>query len=519
VAAVALAVAVGVVATTVDAGRGGRIESESPVSPIRADFNADGRMDLVVGLPSWGPSGANDVGAVQILLGTKNGPTTVGARTFRQGADGVPGRPNSGDRFGDALAVGDFNGDGWTDLAVGVPGESGGRDVQMGAVTVLYGTPTGLETNNVELFQQGTGGLGDVAEHLDRFGETLAAGDFNGDGTTDLAIGSPEEGVGDVANAGLVHVLYGSATGLNGAGSRMVQQGSDGVPDVPEFRDHFGNSLEAGDFNGDGVSDLAVGAYGQRIGGVPAGAVTAIYGTANGLSGTGSQLLRQGVNGLVDGPEEGDGFGTVLASGDFDGDGRADLVVAAPFEDVGSFVDSGAVQMLLGGPTGLAGTGSGMFRQGAAGISDRLEASDRFGEALAAGDFDGDGRTDLAIGTGHQAIATVPNCGMVHILRGGNSGLTATGSRTYYQGFAGIGDAPENGDNFGLALAAGDLNGDGRTDLAIGVPNEDLPGLLNVGMVHVVSPRWLDLDHQTLTPGGGFDPTANEGFGSVIAVG
>ena len=126
--------------------------------------------------------------------------------------------------------LGDFNGDGYDDLAVGVPYEdvvTGGSDnVDAGSVTVIYGSASGLTAAGNQVWTQGTAGMLDVVEPGDAFGYALAVGDFNGDGRDDLAVGVPNEGfasegLGRLAAAGAVQVIYGSAAGLTAADSQI----------------------------------------------------------------------------------------------------------------------------------------------------------------------------------------------------------------------------------------------------------------------------------------------------------
>jgi hypothetical protein len=325
--------------------------------------------------------------------------------------------------------------------------------------------PTGLLLVLVWPFPALAGGLQSTGPAAS---EAALRADFNGDGAADLAIGAP----GENSSSGVVHVLYGSGTGLAAAGSQLWSQNSPGIADVAEPGDLFGFTLAAGDFNGDTRADLAIGAPGENS---FAGVVHVLYGSSpGGLTATGSQLWSQNSPGIAGGAEPDDGFGLALAAGDFNGDTRADLAIGASGEN-----NVGVVHVLYGSGTGLAAAGSQLWSQNSPGIADVAELGDLFGLALAAGDFNGDTRADLAIGApGENSFA-----GVVHVLYGSSpGGLTAAGSQLWSQNSPGIAGGAEQDDEFGAAMAAGDFNGDTRADLAIGAPGENS----FAGVVHVL---------------------------------
>jgi hypothetical protein len=323
----------------------------------------------------------------------------------------------------------DFNHDGVADLAVGVPGEN---DIA-GAVDVLYGAGAGLGGTGAQFFQ-----VGGTPEFLDRFGSALAAGDFNHDGFVDLAAGAPSESVGSAGGAGAVSVLPGSAGGLTATGGRLFTQ----VGGTVEDDDDFGAALAAGDFNGDGFADLAADAPSENVGStVGAGAVSVLPGSAGGLTATGGRLFTQ-VGGTA---ERFDLFGFALAAGDFNHDGRADLAAAAPLEDIGSTVDTGVVSVLPGSAGGLTASGAKLFTQ----VGGAVEAGDEFGEQLASGDFNHDGFAELAAAAPTEDVGTVQQAGAVSVLPGSAGGLTAGGGRLFTQNSPGVPDTAETFDEFG----------------------------------------------------------------------
>jgi len=200
------------------------------------------------------------------------------------------------------------------DLAIGIPFENVGSLVNAGAVSVIYGTATGLASAGNQFWHQNSSGIANSATEGDQFGNALAAANFGKTAQADLAIAVPGETIGSGSDgAGAVHVLYGTLTGLS-AGSQFWTQNSAGILDTSELLDQFGSALSAGNFGRSGEADLAVGVPGESIGGLgAAGAVNVIYGTASGLASTGNQFWHQNSTGSPDSAEEGDRFGSSLA--------------------------------------------------------------------------------------------------------------------------------------------------------------------------------------------------------------
>jgi FG-GAP repeat len=435
----------------------------------RADFDDDGFADLAVGVPGEDVEAHDGAGAVVVLYGSAAGLTGARAQLFHQDLPEIADRAEAGDAFGAALASGDFDNDGFADLAVGIPGEDQGQVVDAGAVHLLFGQAGGLTA-------AGSRGVFTETRPGDRFGAALAAGLFDGDGFVDLAIGLPGADVGAATDAGAV-VMVASA----GDEDHRFVQGA-GVGGMAERGDRFGSALAAADLNGDGRTDLAAGAPGEDVGAAAdAGSVVYLPGSAGGLPTGGGRLFAQGLGGLGGLAERGDRFGAALEAGQANTAAPADLVVGAPGEAVGQAAGSGAVSVLYGAAGGPSTAGDQLFVQGAGGIEDDPLAGDAFGAALALGQLDEDGFPDLAVGApGDDAAPANQDTGDAVLIRGTAGGLSGAGSLSITHDVGGP-NSVEAGDRFGAALAARDFDNDGLGDLAAGIPLEDVDKFRDAG--------------------------------------
>lgn len=459
----------------------------------------------------------------------------------------APGDCLSGENFGHALAVGDFNGDGFADLAVDVLETVGGDD-GAGAIHVLFGSPGGLTHDEEQFFDGDSSGIGGSAEPGDRLGFALASGDFNLDDFDDLAIGIPFEDVGSVVDAGTAVVLFGSANGLTTAGSlsfnqdtlpsgssesaeendlfgyslavvsgRVLAIGAPGETFIPVFEDSAGRvhvveglapaeplgvvtDLEQNDYLaacGGSDGNEAADSWGSNLTAVESNSLhgLAIAGEFEDLEGQifagrvtvdlGSFIacFDQNTPGVEDEVEALDRFGGALAAGKFDGDSAVDLAIGVP----GELNGAGVVQVLFGTSDGLSASGDILFAQDNFPEEDELETGDHFGDTLAVGDFDGDNFDDLAIGVPDEDIGTSNLAGAIHVRYGAPSGFDTVRDQTFHSNFpASMPDSPNDEDHFGRALATGDFDGSGTDDLAIGVPGEDLGSADGAGMVTVL---------------------------------
>jgi hypothetical protein len=460
------------------------------------DFNGDSADDLVAGTPrDNGISGTHpsEVGAVTVRYGVRSGPGVRG------GLHGGPPDavlvesstldfPEQQDHFGRAFAACDFNHDGFDDLAIGIPDEDAGNQLDTGAVEIHYGSAAGLNSTATSFFHQESAGFPILPAEPQGFGWALACGDFNGDRFGDLAIGSPNASpVPALTAAGIVLVVNGSASGLAPTGSYLLHEDSPDMPGLSEDFDLFGWALVVGNFDRDSFADLAIGSPGETIGGqLQAGAFHMLRGSAGGLIPLQSVFFGETSLGGVS--EIADNFSFSLAVDDFDGDSFDDLAIGVPTESNGSLTATGQVVVLYGqngnpafdlsrtlflDQDSLWGPGAG-------------EPGDFFGQTLAAGDFDGDGRGDLAIGHPGESVLN-PEDGQMTVVMGSQDGLLLTRTRAYAGGLEGLpGDSQEGDRDFATALAAGDFDGDSFGDLAISSPGDNVGSLIDAGSCTVL---------------------------------
>jgi len=327
--------------------------------------------------------------------------------------------------------AGDVNGDGYADVLVGAPYYDSPTD--QGAAFLYLGSAAGPTRDHNWTAE------GDQTGEL--FGwSSASAGDVNGDGYADLIVGAPDYDGGQT-NEGRAHVFLGGASGLATTPAWTAEGNLDGI--------EFGVSVaSAGDVNGDGYSDVIVGASGF----VPTSSTAIGPGHAYVYLGSASGLAA-GPIWTTSGDQEGSRFGDSVASaGDVNGDGYSDVIVGAPMASDGE-AQEGRARLYLGSPAGPAASPSWTAESDFAGAF--------FGRSVAsAGDVNRDGYSDVIIG----AYGYNNERGQVYLYLGSPSGLAAAPIWTQ-------GNASGGADWFGWSVAtAGDVNGDGYSDIIIGAP-------------------------------------------------
>lgn len=399
----------------------------------------------------------------------------------------------------------DFNGDGYRDLAVGVPiGEaSGSRDA--GYVAIVPGSARGPVTSGQDNISQNDPGVPGGSEGGDMFGSQLASADLNSDGYAELVVSAP----GEDAGRGRITILWSGKSGftrgttvtgptrfdylgrdglliadvtgdrradivtvssdgdkpgvyvLNGPFSPTVNPAATRVASLPPFSG--ADAIAVGDFDGDGRNDLAITGYLTKF----------LRGTADGLAEPTGWYTETVGHDLVVADFDRDGF-TDLAFGD----ARIDRNVQDPQYPVRRDI-GGVVRIVYGSQLGPGVTrGPADISQESPGVPGTgigdSEQADYFGTALTVADINRDGNPDLGIGSPGESLGSAEFTGAATVLYGSAAGLTGEGAQFFSQNTSGVPGDNEDEDFFGLELRLRDVTGDVRPELLVGAPGEDL---------------------------------------------
>jgi hypothetical protein len=415
-----------------------------------------------------------------------------GTNGFR--IDGVLAYDSSG--FAVASA-GDVNGDGYGDLIIGAIGAQPAGKISAGSSYVVFGKASGFGAALDLGSLAGANGFRlDGVAAGDLSGASVAsAGDVNGDGYADVVVGAYRADPGGFDSAGSSYVVFGKASGFSAALDLATLDGSNGFRlDGVAAGDVAGSRVaSAGDINGDGYSDVIVGAPNSNPGpGSLTGAAYVVFGMASGFAATLSLGSLNGSNGFrLDGAAASDFTGGSLdAAGDVNGDGVDDLLVSAYAADPNGNSAAGSAYVVFGKTTGFSTTLSLSSLDGSDGFRiDGAAANENAGYSVSsAGDVNGDGYADVVVG-GHLASPEGRvNAGSSYVVFGRGSSFSPTFQLSDVNGANGFRiEGAGASDYSGYSVSdAGDFNGDGFADLIIGAIGADPGGIDRAGSSYVV---------------------------------
>jgi hypothetical protein len=396
--------------------------------------------------------------------------TVQSEQKISETAGGFGGVLDPGDIFGlSASSLGDLDGDGIGDLAVGNWGDDDGG-VNQGAVWILFLNWDGTVSSEQKISET-VGGFGGVLDPSDLFGVSVSSlGDLDGDLIGDLAVGANRDDDGGT-DQGAVWILFLNTDGTVKSAQKISETvgGFGGILDPFDF---FGNSVSSlGDLNGDGIGDLAVGAHADDDGGIDQGAVWILFLDSDGTVSS-EQKISETVGGFGGVLDPVDLFGLSGSSlGDLDGDGIGDLAVGAPDDDDGG-TDQGAVWILFLNVDGTVKSEQ-KISETVGGFGGVLDPDDTFGGPMSSlSDLDGDGIGDLAVAAARDDDGGTDQ-GAVWILFLNADG-TVQSEQKISETVGGFGGVLDPGDFFGHSVSfLGDLDGDGIGDLAVGAIQDD----------------------------------------------
>ncbi|MGK7935641.1 MAG: dockerin type I domain-containing protein [Xenococcaceae cyanobacterium] len=458
------------------------------------DINGDGIADIIIGAKDADVNGNNSTGKIYVIFGKNSDFSSSFNLANLDGSNGfVLNGIDAEDLAGISVSnAGDINNDGVEDLIIGARGGDPNGNSNAGESYVVFGQDSGFNASfNLANLDGSNGFVINGINSGDFSGTSVSgAGDVNGDSIDDLIIGA---NFAD-SNAGESYIVFGQDSGFNASFNLANLDGSNGfVINGINSGDFSGTSVSgAGDINGDGVSDLIIGAnFADPNGNSNAGESYVVFGNKNGFTSNLNLANLDGSNGFViNGINSGDFSGTSVSSaGDINGDGFSDLIVGATNADPNNQENAGQAYVILGTDAEFNSSFDLSSLNGQNGfVINGTSVDNLLGTSVSsAGDFNGDRLDDIII----SAVGANQETGTSYVLFGSAEPFNAVVDLDQLepnQGFT-IGGI-DQGDRSGNSVSgAGDVNGDGFDDLIIGAPQADPNDIRDAGESYLVFGR------------------------------
>ncbi|MCI0698426.1 FG-GAP-like repeat-containing protein [candidate division KSB1 bacterium] len=417
------------------------------------DVNGDAIPDLVIGAPGLNAQSQPLAGRVYVIFGRPAFGGLVDLNIARADVEIEAWQTHGG--LGTALAVADLNADGFGDIIIGQPGAAANAGENAGMISVILGRavfPKVMAALEAEMQISGEAALNSL-------GEALATGDLNHDGVDDLIAGARLASPPNRPNGGKVYVIYGRKH------LPPLFDLAQTPPDLAVFgqaiTQFIGNAVAAGDLNRDGRDDLIIGNFkANTINGVDAGKTFVIFGSDS--LGEVIDLATQEADLTISGSRRQDHLGIAVASGDFNGDGQADLMVGARGADEGAALNTGKIFVFLNPPSWPKQFDMAIDSADVTIVGGSDDAN--LGFSLAVGDLNSDGKEDLVMGAPFTSLVNRNQSGAALVVLG-RAAISEKIIKAEAVDLTALGAAPDH--VLGSAVLAGDLNHDGRNDIIL----------------------------------------------------
>ncbi|MEG4344248.1 RHS repeat-associated core domain-containing protein [Microcoleus sp. A003_D6] len=448
------------------------------------DINGDQIGDIAIGSFGADPNNINAAGKSQVVFGTQKFPATIDLSQLNgQNGFTLNGTDAEGFSGGNVSSAGDINGDGIKDFIIGAFGAAVNGQNNAGKAYIVFGSNRGFPANFNLSTLNGNNGFAIAGTNAFDYAGLYSSGigDINGDNIDDLLVSAPGPLGG---TPGKSYVIYGRSTGFSPSLNLAEINGNTGFV-INGIDGNSSGTASSGDINGDGITDLVIGADGGNTsGGINAGKTYVIFGLPGGFTGSVNVPELNGTTGFVIAglnAEERSGI-AITAEGDINGDGNKDIVIGAPGATVGDQINAGKTSVIFGKKEAFPVIVNPADLNGSNGFTIfGFDAEGSAGNAVSyAGDINKDGFDDLLIGASSANSDDKNNAGKTFIVFGkkefpanfslaaadGNNALVLNGVET--DGLAGT-----------AVSGGGDINGDGIDDIIVGAPGSlfnDSPG-------------------------------------------